>query len=174
MLKIAIVFASSRSRGDTFALVDFLRGQIDADFYDLNDYKISYYDYEYRNSDDDFLPLIRQLVDDYDIFLFASPVYWYAMCAQLKTFFDRLSDLIRIEKDTGRKLRGKRMAVLSCASEKRLVSGFVDPFVNSANYLGMEFLTNVHGYIANGEIPDEVKRDLLTFADSLRKYASTP
>ena len=38
----------------------------------------------------------------------------------MKKFFDRISDCIKIEKETGRKLRGMEMAVLSCGSDNEL------------------------------------------------------
>ena len=165
LIKTAIILGSSRSDGDTFKLVSHFRSQLTGcDYYDLNDYDISYYDYAYRNSEDDFLPLVKKLVDHYDLFIFASPVYWYAMSAQLKTFFDRLSDLIRVEKETGRKLRGKSMAVISCASEKELIDGFIQPFQHSADYLSMNFLGNVHGYVGEGALDDVVKSRINAFA----------
>jgi multimeric flavodoxin WrbA len=47
-----------------------------------------------------------------------TPVYWYTMSGIMKVFFDRFSDLLRIEKDLGRKLRGKSMAVISCGADE--------------------------------------------------------
>lgn len=62
----------------------------------------------------------------------------------MKFFFDRISDLLRNEEIViGRKFRGKNMAVISCNGED-LVGGFYMPFKESANYLGMNYLGNVH------------------------------
>ena len=167
--KIVFILGSSRGDGETRAMVDEARTLVDADFIDLNDYRIEYYDYEYRNRDDDFYPLIERLTNDYDTLVFATPIYWYSMAAVMKTFFDRISDLIRIYKDTGRKLRGKRMALMSCASEAKMIEEFPMPFKRSADYLGMTFLGNVHGYLENGQLPHEVKQDIREFVDLIQK-----
>jgi multimeric flavodoxin WrbA len=163
--KAAIILGSSRSNGETRQLIDYLRQRSNYDFYDLNDYKIGYFDYEFRNRDDDFFPLITHLIEHYDILVFATPIYWYSMSATLKTFLDRFSDLLKTEKPTGRKLRGKKMAVISCASDQAYKDGFYMPFIESANYLGMEYLGNVHGWIENGEIPEKVKKRLDGFLE---------
>ena len=79
---------------------------------DLNDFDISYYDYDHKNRQDDFLPLMKKLIERYKTLVFATPVYWYTMSAVMKTFFDRISDLLTIEKDLGRQLRGKNMVLI--------------------------------------------------------------
>ena len=110
----------------------------------MNDYKIGYYDYEHRNRNDDYLPLMKELIEKYDKFIFATPVYWYSMSGIMKVFFDRITDLLEIEKDIGRKLRGKSMAVISCSIGNNLNDAFWLPFSETANYLGMAYLGNAH------------------------------
>ena len=163
-----ILLASSRSKGDTYQLAHYLQQKGGFDLLDLNTKDIGYFDYEFNNSTDDFIPLMKEAVEQYDTFIFATPVYWYTMSAQLKTFFDRLSDLLKTEKPTGRKLRGKAMAVLSCASEDELKPGFEMPFVESAKYLGMQYLGGVHGWIEEG-IPKEVYQRLDAFVQHLEQ-----
>ena len=52
----------------------------------------------------------------YEQIIFATPIYWYAMSAQLKTFFDRMTDLLTIHKPLGRQLRkGKKMFLIACS-----------------------------------------------------------
>ncbi len=89
------------------------------DLVDLNDYDFSYFDYEHKNRGDDFLPLMSRLIEAYDVFVFATPVYWYAMSGIVKVFFDRITNLLTIEKDLGRRLRGKKMAGISCSIGKK-------------------------------------------------------
>ena len=160
-----IILGSSRRYGETGKMADYLREIMPMPLYDLNDYNISYFDYEHKNQDDDFLPLITKLIDQHDTFIFATPVYWYTMSAVMKTFFDRISDLLKIDKPTGRKLRGKKMAVLSCASEDELKPGFHMPFRESANYLGMQYIGNVHCWMEGGQIPGEVQTRLEQFVN---------
>ena len=157
------ILGSSRGDGETRLMVDEARTILKGHFIDLNDYKIGYYDYSHQYVDDDYYPLVSKLIEDYDTFIFATPIYWYSMSAVMKTFFDRFSDLLRIHKETGRKLRGKKMALISCAYEETMIEEFPMPFKRSANYLGIEFLGNVHGYVRNMKLPEEVKEDIRSF-----------
>lgn len=93
-----------------------------------------------------FLPLMQKIIANYDTFIFATPVYWYSMSGIMKVFWDRMTDLITIEKDLGRQLRGKNMAVLSCSNGNNLGENFWLPFTESADYLGMHYLGNLHTY----------------------------
>lgn len=139
-----IILGSSRKNGDTRKAVDELIKITNWDLIDLNDYKIGYYDYEHKNLDDDYLPLMRKIIANYDVLIFATPVYWYAMSGIMKVFFDRITDLLDNEKDLGRKLRGKSMAAISCSVGDNLGENFWLPFSESARYLGMNYLGNIH------------------------------
>jgi len=140
-----IILGSSRKDGDTAKIVEDIRKVAPHwDVIDLNDYNIGYYDYNYQNTPDDYLPLMRKLIKEYDTFVFATPVYWYAMSGIMKVFFDRITDLLEIEKDLGRKLRGKNMAALSTSVGGNLGEAFWLPFSETANYLGMHYLGNMH------------------------------
>lgn len=144
MEKKVIIVGSSRKNGNTTMIVEAIASQYNIDIINLSDYTISYYDYESKNKNDDFLPLIKSVVEQYSTIVFATPVYWYSMSGIMKVFFDRLSDLLRIEKETGRKLRGKKMAVLSNSDDDALDYDFYIPFRKSAEYLGMKYLGNQH------------------------------
>ena len=142
--KKVIIVGSSRNNGNTSKIVEAIAGQFQIDVINLNDYQFSYYDYESRNRDDDFLPLIKSIIEKYDTLIFATPIYWYSMSGIMKVFFDRFSDLIRIEKDTGRKLRGKKFAVISNSHDNQIDLDFYIPFKKTADYLGMEYLGEQH------------------------------
>jgi multimeric flavodoxin WrbA len=142
--KKVIIIGSSRSNGNTSKIASKISTQINADIIDLRNYNISYYDYENKNIADDFLSLIKLIIEKYDTLIFATPVYWYTMSGVMKVFFDRFSDLIRIEKELGRKLRGKSMFVISNSDDETLDYDFYLPFRLSANYLGMTYLGEKH------------------------------
>jgi len=142
--KTVIILGSARSKGDTRAIVDKLIDKTKWDLIDLNNYNFSYYDYEHKNRGDDFLGLIKDLIEKYDTYIFATPVYWYAMSGIMKVFIDRLSDLLTIEKEMGRRLRGKNMATLSSSGGNHLGDNFWLPFRETASYLGMNYLTDMH------------------------------
>ncbi len=157
MNRSVILQGSSRSVGDTSKIVNYIAKSNGIDIIDLNTKNIGHYDYDYKNKDDDFLGLVTHIIESYDTIIFATPVYWYSMSGIIKVFFDRISDLIRIYKNTGRKLRGKNMAMISCSNSDDLKEGFSMPFVESANYLGMHYLGDIHTYIENGTINNAVK-----------------
>ncbi|MRX69570.1 Multimeric flavodoxin WrbA [Flavobacterium resistens] len=158
--KKVIILGSSRKNGNTTKIVDEISKEHHFDVVNLSDYNISYYDYESKNIDDDFLPLIRRILEEYDTLIFATPVYWYNMSGIMKVFFDRISDLIRIEKETGRKLRGKKIGVITNSHDNEIEDSFYIPFQKSADYLGMEYLGHAH---FNANILNQQTKIELTF-----------
>lgn len=140
-----IILGSSRSDGNSAQVVsEIISKEEGIEVIDLNNYSISYYDYEHKNKDDDFLPLMRHLAENKDTLIFVTPVYWYNMSGIMKVFFDRISDLLTIEKELGRKLRGKNMSVISNSDDESLDYDFYLPFRLSSEYLGMNYLGNMH------------------------------
>lgn len=143
-MKKVIIVGSSRNDGNTLNLVNELVLKSGWDMVNLNDYDFGYYDYEHKNRNDGYLELMKSLIEHYDTFIFATPVYWYAMSGIMKVFFDRMTDLLTIEKDLGRQLRGKKMAVITSSTGSNLEEHFWRPFMATANYLGMDYLANIH------------------------------
>ncbi|MES2862820.1 MAG: NAD(P)H-dependent oxidoreductase [Bacteroidota bacterium] len=139
-----IIVGSSRNNGNTSKITEAISNQFNIDVINLNNYQFSYYDYESKNREDDFLLLMRTIISNYDTLIFATPIYWYSMSGIMKVFFDRFSDLIRIEKPTGRELRGKEFAVISNSNENEIDYDFYLPFRKSAEYLGMKYIGNKH------------------------------
>ncbi|EGQ9939661.1 TPA: NADPH-dependent oxidoreductase [Vibrio vulnificus] len=137
-MNIAVILGTSKSDGNTRKLADSFVEQSGAKLFDLTNFNVSFYDYSHENKNDDFLPIIHELLS-FDHLVFASPVYWYSMSAQLKVFFDRLSDLLTIEKELGRKLKGKSISVLSTGYNLELPDCFVQPFELTAKYMQLEF-----------------------------------
>ncbi|EJO2026800.1 TPA: flavodoxin family protein [Vibrio diabolicus] len=137
-MNIAVILGTSKSDGNTRKLADSFVEQSGAKLFDLSNFNVSFYDYSHENKNDDFLPIIHELLS-FDHLVFASPVYWYSMSAQLKVFFDRLSDLLTIEKELGRRLKGKSISVLSTGYNLELPDCFVQPFELTAKYMQLEF-----------------------------------
>jgi len=138
-LNTAILFGSSRYDGHTGALVKCLEESIKStSCYLLKDYDFSPFDYEHKNKNDDYLALVNKLIS-YDHIIFATPVYWYAMSAQLKVFFDRFSDLLSIDKNLGRKLKGLKCSVVSTGAWEYPPDCFEEVFKLTFNYLRMEY-----------------------------------
>ena len=173
-MKGVIIQGSSKSDGNTSKIVQLLNEQLNYDVLDLSLLDITPFDYDFKNRNDDFLPTIKNVVEQYDVIIFATPVYWYAMSGIMKNFFDRITDCIQIEKETGRKLRGKSMAALSCGPYDADFEGFFMPFRKSAEYLGMNYLGDVHTWKEGAELEDEVKRRLKDFSKSLKPNSEQP
>jgi multimeric flavodoxin WrbA len=140
-MKIGIILGTSNSDGNTRAFVDAFSSKIDATIFDLSKYNISFFDYSHDNQDDDFLALIKKLIE-FEHIILASPVYWYSISAQLKVFVDRLTDVITIEKSLGRRLRGKSISLLSTGTDEVLPDCFSSPIELTAKYLGLNYLGN--------------------------------
>lgn len=169
-MKRIIIQGSSRSDGNTSKIVSLLRKELAFDLVDLNEKNIGHFDYNFNNQDDDFNQIMRDLAENYDLIVFATPVYWYAMSGLMKVFFDRISDCLKIDKPTGRKLRGKSMASISCGSDDHLPEGYEVPFRESAHYLGMQWLGHLHTWVEDDKNPVEgIRQRVIDFAVELQK-----
>ena len=169
MPKSIIIFGSARKNGNTRKLVDHIRSIADIDLIDLNDYQMSYYDYEHRNQGDDFFPLMEHLLT-YDIWVFATPVYWYSMSAVMKNFFDRMTDLLDIHLDMKEQLKQTAIMLVCCGSDSEPIPGFALPFSETADYLGMQYLGDMHGWVENGEISGEVSQIAARFLGNIHAH----
>jgi multimeric flavodoxin WrbA len=134
----AIILGSARDHGNTHQLARHLADDLHATLFNLADYDIGPYDYAHKNRDDDFLPLMKQVMR-FDRFILASPVYWYSPSSSMKVFLDRLSDLMTIEKELGRLLRQKRAAVLSTGCDLVAPPCFEEIFQKTYKHLGIAY-----------------------------------
>lgn len=168
MKKGVIIQGSARSIGNTNKIVNLLANKLNFAIIDLNQKNIGQYDYENKNSSDDFLPTIREIIENYDTIIFATPVYWYSMSGIMKAFFDRITELLKTEKELGRKLRMKNMAMVSCGSDHILQEGFTMPFFETANYLGMNYVGDVHTWVENDSVPEIVISSIEEFSEKIK------
>lgn len=167
MKNTVLLQASSRSNGDSRTVINYLNVTNQFDIIDLRTKNIGHFDYDFNNVNDDFIGLMAEIIEKYDTLVFVTPVYWYTMSGILKVFFDRFSDLLKTHKELRRKLRGKQMAMMSCSNSNDLKEGFTMPFTESANYLGMYYLGDIHTWVVNGVIPDEVKINIDIFRETI-------
>lgn len=156
-----IIFGSSRPKGSTWSAICELNHDRDIPVIDLNTLNITSYDYENKNRDDDYLPLMEKVLKHNPIIL-ATPVYWYSMSAQMKIFIDRLTDCISIRKDIGKSLKGKTLYVLASYSTN-LPEGFELPFSQTCTYMSM-YYGGCFFYYAGGD------RELLKGNDKIKGF----
>jgi multimeric flavodoxin WrbA len=139
------IFSSSRRDGNTGRLMDRIATELGIDVVDLATQRITAYDYEHRNRDDDFEPLMTRLLD-FDQWIIASPVYWYSVAPTMKVFLDRISDYLDIPelKASGRRLRGKSAFIVCTSVVDQAPSAFVDSLSETFSYLGMRYSGVAH------------------------------
>lgn len=169
MKKTIAIMASSRRNGNTGKLIDWIADDLGIEVVDLGVKNITPYDYEHKNIDDDFLPLMKHILQ-HDNIIFASPVYWYAMSAQMKVFIDRLSDLLDMEdlREEGRQLRSKVAYVITTSVSEQVSEAFIDSFTNTFSYLGMGYGGFVHANCESGFDPDAYQYDVNEFVNRLQ------
>ncbi len=169
MKKIVVIFGSSRNNGNTMEAVRAVLGRRKAKLINLGKSDISPFDYMHKNSDDSFLKIVDELIN-FNILVFATPVYWYAMSAQLKIFFDRLSDLITIRKDLGRKLKGKICYLIASGTDPKLPKGFEVPFARTCNYFDMYYKKSFYYYVKkNKPMSKKAKQTAKRFGKLIKK-----
>ncbi|WP_017733511.1 flavodoxin family protein [Nafulsella turpanensis] len=96
------ILRSARREGDTRRMVRQLFRGVEVEVADLLGYRIAPYSYSaVYPSADQFMALVERMLRHRKI-VFATPVYWYVMSDSMKIFFDRLADLVTIQKSLGR------------------------------------------------------------------------
>jgi multimeric flavodoxin WrbA len=163
------VFASARRNGNTGKLIDWIARELDIDIIDLSEKSISAYDYDHKNIDDDFIPLMRQLLE-YEKIIFVTPVYWYAPSAQMKVFIDRTSDFLDVDElnGIGRQLREK-MAYIVCTSiSSDADNSFMNSLKDTFRYLGMQYGGYIHANCEEGYIQERYQQDVDRFVRLVR------
>jgi len=155
MKKTIVILGSSRSHGDTRQVVNTFMEKTGAALLDLKEKDIAYFDYDFAHLDDDFIPCIEEILA-YEQWIFATPVYWYSMSAIMKTFFDRITDVLKKRRDLRLKMKGLYMGSISCSGDGELVEGFEMPFRESAAYLGLHYQGHFHSWLEEGAIPSHV------------------
>lgn len=149
------LFSSSRRLGNTGRLIDRIAVDLAIEVVDLAGLRMSPYDYDHRNRDDDFEPLMRRVLAQEQI-IFATPIYWYGVSPAMKVFLDRISDYLELSDllPEGRRLRGKAAYVACTSASDEPSAVFMDAFRETFSYLGMRFGGAVHVNCLAGYLPE--------------------
>jgi multimeric flavodoxin WrbA len=156
MLSTIALFSSSRRRGNTGRLIDRIATELKIEIVDLADRRISPFDYDHRNRDDDFEPVMRHVLA-HDQIIFATPIYWYAVSAGMKVFLDRISDFLELSDllPEGRRLREKNAYVVCTSASDAPAPEFMSAFDEVFRYLGMRLGGALHLNCSDGYVPAE-------------------
>ena len=175
MLDTIALFSSSRRHGNTGRLMDRIAAALDIEVVDLAGLRLSPFDYEHRNRNDDF-ELLMQRVLAYQQIVFASPIYWYAVSPAMKVFLDRISDFLDLPDllSEGRRLRGKTGYVVCTSICEEPATEFMSAFAETFRYLGMQFGGAVHADCRDGYSPDVHDRQAAGFASLVKRAVRVP
>lgn len=147
-----VILGTSRSDGNTRLAVERVLAGRPVKIVDLSQISMSVYDYSHNNAGDEFLPFIEDIAA-MQLWILATPVYWYTMSAQMKLFFDRLSDLVTIRKDLGRALRGTSLAVVASGTDNLMPESFESPFRLTCEYLDMNYVGAFYSQFEKNDRP---------------------
>lgn len=165
MQRTLAILGSSRGDGNTRRVLDAVLGGRAVEIVDLGEHPVTPYDYQHRNAADGFLEVAARMTGA-ETLLFATPVYWYSMSAQLKLFFDRLSDLVTIRKELGRALAGRRALAVATSTTEELPPGFEVPFQRTCEYFDMRWGGCFHGhFLADAQPAPGVMEQARRFGD---------
>lgn len=164
------LLSSSRRLGNTGRLVDRIAVELNIEVIDLTSLRMSSYDYDHLNRNDDFEPLMKHVLAHHQI-IFATPIYWYAVSPAMKIFLDRLSDCLELPDllSEGRRLRGKSAYVACTSICDEPSAEFMGAFRETFNYLGMHFGGAVHINCQDGYRPAIHDSEALKFAALVRE-----
>ena len=170
MLSTIALLSSSRRLGNTGQLIDRIASELNIEVVDLASQRISSYDYDHLNRNDDFEPLMKRVLA-HDQIIFATPIYWYAVSPAMKVFLDRISDLLELPDllSEGRRLRGKKAYVVCTSIGNDPSAAFVDAFRETFDYLGMHLGGVVHVNCQDGYLPAVHDSEALKFAALVRE-----
>jgi multimeric flavodoxin WrbA len=163
-----IIIDGSHRNGNTLLINRLIKEHTTSKLIQLKNYTIDFYCYDSKYSNEDhFFSLVEDIIQNYDHMIWTTPIYWYSMSGRMKVFLDRFTDLIKIHKTLGRKLRGKSMSLIynSNGDKQKYIE---QPFVNTADYLGIFFTGALHINMEEGKITDETKDQILKFVDKIQ------
>lgn len=163
-MKLLIITGSPRKNGNSFAMADaFVESarnlghsvtRFDAAFMHVEGCRACQMCYKNGKAcvfDDDFNK-IAPVIEEADGIIFAMPVYWYSIPAQIKVVIDKLFAFYVAGKD----ISGKKCALISCCAEpdRAIMNGIKIPYEKTAALIGWQPVGEVlvPGVSAAGEI----------------------
>lgn len=160
---IAVIYGSSRRKGNSEQLADLVVEGFEADKIHLSDYTIEpIRDYRHTEKgpypDDDYYHVIERVLAQ-DVLLFATPIYWYGASGLTKTFIDRWSQSLREDRDNFlAKFATKTAWVIGIGDDEPQVKGIplVQQFRHIFEFTGTTFAGHILG---QGNKPGDIVQD---------------
>jgi len=164
-MKVLAILGSTRKNGNSEYLAKKIVEGTDHTVVSLTDLHIEAIE-DLRHSEGGFSPVdddyekLVQLIEEHDVLLFATPLYWYGMSGPMKNFFDRWSQYLRDERfNLKEELTKKKAYVVITGGSSAKIKGL--PLVQQFNYIfefvNMEFADYM---IGAGVKPGEIENDV--------------
>ncbi|MFG6147002.1 flavodoxin family protein [Halobacillus sp. B23F22_1] len=115
---------------------------------------------------DDHHFIIDQMLA-HDVIIFATPIYWYSMSSLMKTFVDRISQLVREPGYESFKedLKQKEVYVIAVGGDNPKMKGL--PLIQQFEYILQFFGSSLAGYLlGEARKPGEIKNNSLALSEA--------
>jgi NAD(P)H-dependent FMN reductase len=170
-----IIFSSAREDGNTAQLVQGVQQQCqNAKLVHLDHLNITPYNYQNEYPEDDFYPLVEEILAAENI-VFASPVYWAGVTANIKALIDRITELCDVPelKHKGRALKGKRGFYLATSACDEVSPAFHEFFRHVYSYFDMELAGQLHLNCSDGYEASKYRNEVNSFIELLASESSS-
>ncbi|WP_448566457.1 flavodoxin family protein [Thalassotalea ganghwensis] len=150
-MKKLVLFSSANKQGNTAQLIHRLTENQSLEVIDIDELNISPYNYQNDYPKDDFYSLVDKIVAA-DKLIFASPVYWHAPTAGIKTLIDRITELTDVSelKPMARALADKKALVVTTSASEEISDIFDGFFKRFFDYFNMDYIAKLHVCCRNG------------------------
>ncbi|KGR74942.1 flavodoxin family protein [Ureibacillus sinduriensis] len=169
-MSIAVIYGSTRENGNTEWLTEEAVSGVPVEKFYLREYNIlPIKDERHTNAGfqevlDDYNHLIGRILM-HDVFIFATPVYWYSMSGTMKLFIDRWSQTLRDKNypDFKESLAKKSAYVIAVGGDKPAIKAL--PMIQQFQYICDYFGMALEGYvIGKASKPGEIQGDAKAIA----------
>lgn len=164
-MKIAVIHGGTRANGNTEMLTKLVIKGLVAEEIFLKDYVINPIE-DKRHTEEGFHEIkdnyneIIEKVMNYDILIFATPIYWYSMTGTMKNFIDRWSHTSRDSKypHFKNKMKRKKAYVVAVGGDDPSIKGLplIQQFQYIFQFIGMQFEDYILG---KGYQPGDIFED---------------
>ena len=176
-LSIAVIYGGTRPNGNTEALTKHAVKGLEVESIYLNEFNIKpiedkrHAEEGFDDIGDDYNTVLLKMME-HDVFLFATPIYWYSMSGKMKNFIDRWSQTMKEPqfKDFKENMSKKKAFVIAVGGDSPYIKGL--PLIQQFNYIFDFYNLSFEGYIiGEANRPGEIYDDENAFhaAEQLRE-----
>lgn len=143
--KITLISASSRENSNSRYLSRLLLRDLKYDEIDLRKQQICEIvdhrdDQKWQKTSDDFYGIMKG-VEQSELVVLATPIYWYGMSSRLTIFLERWSELLATQKNFRQIMAHKKIILVLVGGDLPRIKGLniVNQFRYIANFLNLDF-----------------------------------